>query len=447
MTAMPRLMLASLLLAACSPGASAPPPAQPPPLPPPPLVTVIAPRTSVQEPPLVDLIHHVDAVVAVSSKVDNPRDFPEHLVDGNPLTAWNGRTGDLHGFIAFRVPPVTRVRRVELTVGFDKVGKDGDLFTMNHRITRVRLSRLLPSGDKTPILESALDPEVRGFQGLVVDEPGGDFVVDVLETLPGTKKAWRELTVSEFRVLGLALGAPENPHHLPAMAIGGLDGVKPAPPSPSGAPPVAPFPTVAALCAAYDRVMTPIIDAAFPGDRYPGTIAGPHCELLRGEAGPSMPPVGPFLAGRFVRVNDAQEQKAELVLQTSAGWTLTPVVLWSRFLDDPGCGHGSREAFEVPTVAMSSLGRPYLLVRIARTDIYWLGSPDPGGTIETAYACSLDARGVPSCEGPAEAGRSVGWPPGWDPGQSAYPDVVLDKLPWSFRKEPTVGPAGDLRLR
>ena len=32
--------------------------------------------------PIVDLLHTVDATVAVSSKVDNPRDFPEHLVDG-----------------------------------------------------------------------------------------------------------------------------------------------------------------------------------------------------------------------------------------------------------------------------------------------------------------------------------------------------------------------------
>ena len=39
-----------------------------------------------------------------------------------------------------------------------------------------------------------------------------------------------------------------------------------------------PFPTLAALCAAYDKVMAPLIDAAFPGDRYPGKIAG-HDEI------------------------------------------------------------------------------------------------------------------------------------------------------------------------
>ena len=45
----------------------------------------------------IDLLHVVPCVVAVSSKVDNPKDFPEHLVDGKNETAWNSKTGDLHG--------------------------------------------------------------------------------------------------------------------------------------------------------------------------------------------------------------------------------------------------------------------------------------------------------------------------------------------------------------
>lgn len=83
----------------------------------------IAPRSTLDAGPvLVDLLHSIACTVAVSSKVDNPKDFPEHLVDGKTETAWNSKTGDLHGFIAFRVPAVARVRRVELTAGFDKVG-------------------------------------------------------------------------------------------------------------------------------------------------------------------------------------------------------------------------------------------------------------------------------------------------------------------------------------
>jgi hypothetical protein len=44
-----------------------------------------------------DLLGIVPAKIAVSSAVRNPRDFPEHLVDGDPNTAWNSQTGDLAG--------------------------------------------------------------------------------------------------------------------------------------------------------------------------------------------------------------------------------------------------------------------------------------------------------------------------------------------------------------
>src|SRR5262245_50575497 len=125
--------------------------------------TGAAPRTPNSD-PVVDLLHTVDATVAVSSKVDNPLDFPEHLVDGKPETAWNSKTGDVHGFISFRVPKSARVTRVELTVGFDKIAPKGDLFTMNYRITKVRLSR-----EGKVIREAALDSEKRGLQALDID--------------------------------------------------------------------------------------------------------------------------------------------------------------------------------------------------------------------------------------------------------------------------------------
>lgn len=128
--------------------------------------------------PVVDLLHTVEATVAVSSNVDNPRDYPEHLVDGKSETAWNGKTGDLNGFIAFRVPKSARVVRVEITPGFDKVGPKGDLFTMNHRIKKVRISR-----EGMVLEEATLDVARRGLQAIDLDAPGGDFKVEVLETV------------------------------------------------------------------------------------------------------------------------------------------------------------------------------------------------------------------------------------------------------------------------
>src|SRR3954447_19112618 len=44
---------------------------------------------------LDDLLHFTEARIGVSSKVDNPRDFAEHVADGRLDTAWNGKTGDL----------------------------------------------------------------------------------------------------------------------------------------------------------------------------------------------------------------------------------------------------------------------------------------------------------------------------------------------------------------
>jgi hypothetical protein len=403
----------------------------------------IAPRTATDAAaPMVDLLHSIECTVAVSSKVDNPKDFPEHLVDGKAETAWNSKTGDLHGFIAFRVPTVARVRRVELTAGFDKVGPTGDLFTKNHRITKVRLAR-----EGKVLKEADLDPNVRGLQGIDVDEPGGDFKLEVLATLPGSEKKWQELSVSELRVLGDTGGAPEKPEHIPAMAIGSLDGV-PAHPRARGQAPIGPFASVKELCTAYDKAMTPAIDAAFPGDRYPGKIEGPHCvpwQTPSPAAVSAMVTGGPFLSGQFVNVHDAEEDSAQLVLQTKDGYSLTKVRLWSRYHNDPGCGHAGDHSLEDARVVKVA-AHEALVVRVLRTDIYWLGSPDPGGTFEDAFACKVDDHGAAVCEGPVVSGRAVGWPAGWNPGAGTYPPVVASKVKWDSRKTPTLGPAGDLRL-
>ncbi len=391
---------------------------------------------------LVDLLHTVECTVAVSSKVDNPMDFPEHLVDGKMETAWNGRTGDLRGFIAFRTPKVTRVRRVELTAGFDKTGPKGDLFVKNHRITRVRLSR-----EGKLVKEADFDPEVRGFQGFDLDEEGGDFKLDILATLPGSEKKWQELTVSEFRVFGSSNGAPEKPEHIPSMAIGSLDGVPPRQVGRGEAPP-GPFASVSELCAAYHKALAPSIDAAFPGDRYPGKIGGPHCRPLadpEAQKAASSVVGGPFVAAELVHINDPSHESARLVLRTSKGYSLTRITLWSRYHDDPGCGHAGTSSIE--DSRMLKVGNhEALIVRKLQSDAYWLGATDPGGTVESAHACVMDDRGAASCEGPLVTARASGWPAGWDVAAGKYPPVVASRVRWDFRKEPTLGPAGDLRL-
>lgn len=201
---------------------------------------------------LVDLLRATPALVAVSSRVDNPRDLPDFLVDGRADTAWNGRTGDLvGGYIAFRVPADAVVSHVYVHAGFDRKTETDDLFTANVRIAKLRIFR-----NRTPMKEVALDPNVRGPQRVDIGQAGGDFKLEVREVVPGTKKAWRELVVSELSVWGtpgktkLARPAP------PLVRVGGLD------PTTIAAEEPKPFATVDAACAAFVRDTQVQIDAA-----------------------------------------------------------------------------------------------------------------------------------------------------------------------------------------
>jgi hypothetical protein len=145
----------------------------------------------------VNLTTSVPTTIAVSSTVDNAAIKPEHIADGKLDTAWNSRTGDLTPHVMVRVPAQTIVTSIKLTAGFTKVDKKlGDLFLMNPRIERVRVT----SGLKTK--DFALDINNRGLQELTLDLPGGDIDIAVLASKPGTKKQWREISISELEVWG-----------------------------------------------------------------------------------------------------------------------------------------------------------------------------------------------------------------------------------------------------
>jgi hypothetical protein len=406
--------------------------------------------------PVVDLLHTIDCTVAVSSKVDNPHDYPEHLVDGKAETAWNGKTGDLlTGWIAFRVPKTAKVVRIEMTSGFDKTSAKGDLFTMNHRIKRVKVTR----GEGGQLVkEATLDITKRGLQAIDIDAAngsGGDFKIEVLETAPGTEKNWRELTVSEFRVWGRKGGAPENPAHIPKMAIGSLDGVPPPKPVTKVDPPRGPFPTTAALCAAYDKIMTPQIDAKYTDNDYPGRLPPPHCtpetsgRSTRGFSSAKFKvPESPFKDAIFAGIDDTERQHQKLLVQTDKGWFRTDVSIVSRHISDPGCMHSSDVMFEDVTFAKTSTDQSVAIIRIVNRDIYWgsWNNPELDGafTVERAYACRSDDKQV-TCEGPKELATAHEKLPGGDPSAEPFRLIQIEKIPWKTRKKAVVGAAGDLR--
>ena len=170
-------------------------------------------------PRLVNLLGSVPSTVAVSSTVANANLIPEHLVDGKLSTAWNSKTGELVGsWIAVRLPADVQVKMIKLTAGFMHKNQSGDLFTMNPRIKKVRISR----GGQV-VVEQALDIDNRGLQEISVNMPGGDFEIRMLEVAPGSKPNWNETCVSELEVWGTLGATIKETKSKPAMRIGSLD--------------------------------------------------------------------------------------------------------------------------------------------------------------------------------------------------------------------------------
>jgi hypothetical protein len=185
--------------------------------------TSLAPARRVAGAPATaeDLLHRVPMRVAVSSVVANEAFSPFDLVDGDVTTAWNSRTGDARPWIAFRVPPSTRVERVRMTVGFTAIagkGAEGDYFTMNRRIRKVRVWQ-----DKVSLREVTLDPESRDLQDVPIDGNGGDYRIEIVDTIPGSRKDWREVCVSELQVIGVPPPGMK-PHDDLEVLVGALDG-------------------------------------------------------------------------------------------------------------------------------------------------------------------------------------------------------------------------------
>jgi hypothetical protein len=178
--------------------------------------------------PDVEILHRAGTRVAVSSTVANRKLPPSALVDGDPATAWNSRTGELEGaWIELAIPTAAHVARIALTVGFTRKGPEGDYFTMNPRIREVRVSR-----DGAELRRYKLDIESRALQNLAIDGPGGVYRIEVVAIAAGTRTTWRELCVSELEVWGALAPGADAEHQIPPVEVGSLE-----PPVAPDAPP------------------------------------------------------------------------------------------------------------------------------------------------------------------------------------------------------------------
>jgi hypothetical protein len=311
---------------------------------------------------LSDLLHTTRASVAVSSNVDNPRDYPDHLVDGKSETAWNGRTGDLvGGFIKLQIPEEAQVDHLEMSAGFDKVGKDGDLFTMNHRIKRVRVSR-----DGVRIGEHTFDTDVRAPQSISIHAPGGTYEIKVLETVPGTKKEWRELCVSELSAMGTpgaaALANPETPVVTVGLLPHELENVTASSKIAAARLLGRTFPSAAEFCRAWDRAMGPGLDAR----RAAGELIVPrdHACRVKGSLSSSFAPSTEILGVTKVAVFAEDWIEERFAIETPSGVVVPDVKpLDTTPFNDPGC-------FGANVVTIDSLTASDRALEIVLTDAW-----------------------------------------------------------------------------
>jgi hypothetical protein len=212
-------------------------------------------------PGTVDLLTYESSEVAVSSTVANKKILPAALVDGDLETAWNSRTNELAGvWIGIHLPSFAHVSAVRITAGFTHVEGDADWFTMNPRIAKIRISQA-----GRLIAERALDVANRGLQAIAFDAVanGGDLSIDVVEVTPGSKKDWREVSISELQVLGtLSLGQKRKAPL--AVQVGGLPAAynRPPPAVAEYKPPA--IPQLVLPARAGDRVIV-VLDRWLPG--------------------------------------------------------------------------------------------------------------------------------------------------------------------------------------
>ena len=330
----------------------------------------------------------VPLAFAVSSQVDNPRKSPADLIDGSLATAWNSRTGQLVGsWIAVRVPAEARVTALRMTVGATAdATAAGDPFTMNHRISRVRLSR---NGEVLAELE--LDPDLRTPQelptGTAGGVAGGDFKLEVLATVPGSKKFWREICVSELDVLGTAPPTPGD--HPSTIAIGALD----AEPELDDALALAPMAVVGSMQAVCDKIGVAKGECAAMD--YDPSFPSVHV--------PPPPSVPGWTKASFVG-RDVSGHDCHLVVEAGGA------VYAARLADTCSAPTGDQVASTVADVIPG--GSPELVIRLRHELRPAPGAPrpvrkPPDLSYETYRVCGATAAGVPGCtEGLVVAGIS-----------------------------------------
>lgn len=137
--------------------------------------------------------------INVSSTSSGTGNFPEDLVDEDLTTAWRSAAGDLSPTIRIKLPEDVQVERIELTAGYTKSSNTRDWFTQHYRTSEVAVRR---NGQE--LGRFALDPERRDLQIVPITGGGGIYELQVTNANPGSRPQWRDIALSELRVMGRA---------------------------------------------------------------------------------------------------------------------------------------------------------------------------------------------------------------------------------------------------
>jgi len=173
-----------------------------------------------EEAPAVDLLHAVATTVSTSTAFDFDREQIERLYDGDLETVWNSESNALtDAFVEVEVPEDAEVTGIEMTAGYTKSVGDRDLFTMNHRVARVRVTQ-----GSTVLAEQALDVDDRELQMIPFEATGGILRIELAELTEGSNAEFREACLSELRVMGRAPSATGDRTE-PEVEIGPIGGL------------------------------------------------------------------------------------------------------------------------------------------------------------------------------------------------------------------------------
>jgi hypothetical protein len=347
------------------------------------------------------LIQRLRLAVTTSSGEGNVTG-PERMLDNNPRTAWNSRTGDLVGaWFEFAVPVGASVRSFGIIGGFANRAPRQDLFLLNHRIERLLVTR-----GAEQLGEYALDAASPAMQYFSLRGGPGVYRFTVTAVRPGARAAWREVCVSDFELFGEALpvaadsgvdAAPDGD----ATSIARTGSVAEEPTAPAALVAQPTTTSMQAYCARWRSDARRACAAAAnvaADDTTMGCVCRQHREGRTSLQRPAGAFLGALVVARTIPSYSEPQTSCDLLVTTSAGrfpFRLTnacaPTVVLGGELN------AGRPASFVRMQANAGDAGPQELTVEWTESVFRSGRSDYWCRSRWVARCTVDANNVPAC--------------------------------------------------